>query len=103
MADTKFIDGLSVWEPSKNAPDFIICNLTVNVEKLTTFLQENKNEQGGVRISVKKGKSGKYYAQLDTYQKSSLTTQQRPAFNNSVDTVAGGVDVDTINPEDIPF
>ncbi len=61
-----FPDGLIV-KRRDNAPDFVICNLSVKVEELIPFLQANAKE-GWVNLDVKRSKAGKLYAALDTWQ-----------------------------------
>ena len=114
MSNKVFTDGLIV-KRRDNAPDFIICNLSVKVEDFVNWLEANKNN-GWVNIDVKRsGHSGKLYAELDTWQPSQNQSmpqpsqpsyQQPPEFVNDADagTIPGlepnGGDEDI---DDIPF
>lgn len=67
MSDNKvFVDGLIVKRHEK-APDFVVCNLSVKVAELVPFLEQNQSN-GWVNVQVKQAKSGKYYAELDTWK-----------------------------------
>ena len=64
--NTIFAEGLIV-KKNENAPDFVLCNLSIKVEDFEKFLKANSNK-GWVNLSVLMGKSGKPYAKLDTYE-----------------------------------
>lgn len=64
-----FVNGLRVYKPNENAPDFVKLNFQVFVDDLVQFLQENKDEKGQVRFDMKKSKEGKLYLELNTYKK----------------------------------
>jgi len=65
----QFTDGMSVYKPAPAAPSFIIANLSVEADQFCNWLQSNKRQDGRVRLVVKEsGTSGKYYAQLDTFE-----------------------------------
>ena len=64
--ETIFADGLIV-KKNENAPDFVLCNLSVKVEEFEKFMKANV-KNGWVNLSVLMGKSGKPYAKLDTYE-----------------------------------
>lgn len=67
MSDEKvFVDGLIVKRNDK-APDFVVCNLSVKVSELTKFLEQHQSN-GWVNIQCKQSKSGKLYAELDTWR-----------------------------------
>ncbi|MDZ4231641.1 MAG: hypothetical protein U1C72_00105 [Candidatus Pacearchaeota archaeon] len=63
-----FVEGLRIYEPRENAPDFIVFNFQAFVDDLVKFLQENKDEKGQVRFDLKKSKGGKLYLSLNTYR-----------------------------------
>ena len=67
MSDDKvFVDGMIV-KRSPNAPDFVICNLSLKGKELVEFMRQHQKD-GWVNIQVKQSKGGKYYAELDTWQ-----------------------------------
>jgi len=67
--ENQFVNGMRVYKPSEKAPDFIKANIEVDVATLTLWLEEHANGTGKVRIVVKEGKSGAYYAAKDTYER----------------------------------
>lgn len=84
--ETIFIDGLYSNEVSPKAPDFILANQSIHVEKLSQWLQEHKdlaNEKGYINITTKLSRNGKRYIAVDTYKK-----EETP---------------EEINPDGIPF
>ena len=67
MSEEKiFAEGLIV-KRNEEAPDFVICNLSVKVGEFTAFLLEHQSN-GWANLQVKKSKGGKYYAELDTWK-----------------------------------
>lgn len=61
-----FVDGMIV-KRSPNAPDFVICNLSLKCDELVAFMRQHHKEKW-VNVQVKQSKGGKYYAELDTWQ-----------------------------------
>jgi hypothetical protein len=69
MSDEKiFANGFS-FKKRDNAPDFVVGRLSIKVDEAAAFLQE-KQKNGWVNIDVKQAKSGTYYCELDTWEKS---------------------------------
>ena len=67
MSDDKiFVDGMIV-KRHENAPDFVICSLSLKGKELTEFMRQHHKE-GWVNIQVKRSKGGKLYAELDTWK-----------------------------------
>lgn len=67
MSDEKiFVDGLIV-KRNPNAPDFVICSLSLKCEELVAFMRKHHKEKW-VNVQVKQSKGGKYYAELDTWK-----------------------------------
>lgn len=67
MSDEKiFVDGMIV-KRNPNAPDFVICNLSLKCEELVAFMRKHHKDKW-VNVQVKQSKGGKYYAELDTWQ-----------------------------------
>jgi len=73
MSDKIFADGLSIKSAQTQYGEII--KLGINYEKFTEFLAKYVNERGYVNIDLKKGKSGNWYSELNTYKSSSTTTQ----------------------------
>ena len=67
MSDEKiFVDGMIV-KRNPNAPDFVICNLSLKCEELVAFMRKHHKDKW-CNIQIKQSKGGKYYAELDTWQ-----------------------------------
>jgi len=61
-----FTDGM-IAKRQDNAPDFVLCNLSVKVQEFIDFLNANQNN-GWVNIDVKRSKQGKVFAALNTWK-----------------------------------
>jgi len=80
-----FVDGLNVYTPNENAPDWVKASMVINQTKLVKWLQENdqylKEGKHGLelRLQIKESASKKLYASVDTYQpklKEEVTSKQ---------------------------
>jgi len=67
MSDKIFANGLIVKERHPKTPDYVICNLSVKVEEFIQTLKDNESN-GWVNVKVLVAKSGKPYAEIDTWQ-----------------------------------
>jgi len=69
-----FVDGLNVYTPSENAPEWIKADMVINPTKLVKWLQQNddylKEGKHGLelRLQIKQSAQGKLYAAVDTYE-----------------------------------
>lgn len=61
-----FADGFII-KRRENAPEFVIGNLSVKVDEAISFLKKYE-KKGWVNLSIKKGRSGNPYVELDTYE-----------------------------------
>lgn len=93
--DAKFVDGLRVYAPRGNAPDFIIANLVVTVDELQAWLA---NRSGTVRIDIKKSQGGKLYATENDYKPDGSRDQSTQPKRQEPKPDQGGFEDD-----DIPF
>lgn len=66
MTDKVFTDGMIVKRSDK-APEYVLCNLSVKVDEFTAWLAQNQSN-GWVNIQCKVAKTGKMYAELDTWR-----------------------------------
>lgn len=69
--ETIFPKGFSVFEKHQNAPDFVICELSIEPKAFMQFISEQRehiNDKGYFRLTVKKSREGKLYAQVNTYK-----------------------------------
>ena len=65
--DKNFVDGLIV-KRNDNAPDFVICNLSIKVEDLKGWLDRNDEGSGWINVKVNRSQGGKLYAERDTWK-----------------------------------
>jgi hypothetical protein len=80
--ETIFADGLIV-KKNENAPDFVLCNLSVKVDEFEKFMKQHQ-KNGWVNLSCLMGKSGKPYAKLDTYEPKQ-EAQQTPPLSQEIE------------------
>ena len=77
-----FADGLIV-KKRDGSPDFVIAELSFKVQDFKNFLDANI-KSGWVNATVKQAKSGKYYAELNTFE-------PKPQANNSATNSQGEI------------
>lgn len=58
MSDTIYAEGFNIYEPRKEAPDWVAGNVVVRVEEFVKFLEEHKTERGEVRFTLAPRKAG---------------------------------------------
>lgn len=66
MTDKIFANGMIV-KRHENAPEYVLCNLSIKVDEFTAFAQQHQSN-GWLNVQCKVGKSGKMYAELDTWK-----------------------------------
>ena len=74
--EIEFIDGLMFKEKHQNAPDFVICKLSIKREELIAWLQAKDGEW--INGDIKRSKNGKIYAAVDNW-KPNTERQAEPA------------------------
>lgn len=79
MTEKTFTDGLIV-KRAENAPDFVLCNVSIKVEDFTKWMKDHQ-DKGWVNISLLVGKSGKPYGVKDMY-KPKEETKKEPLMDN---------------------
>jgi hypothetical protein len=105
-----FINGLISKEVPETAPDFILGNISIEVNNLINWLMEARTKDycknGWINAQIKRGSSGKRYIAVDTWQPSPRDgASPSPSTNEG----QGMVDVERefkngeVNPADIPF
>lgn len=92
MAEKIFVNGMSFKEPRQGAPDFVKGSISIKIEDLIPFLEQNANEKGWVNIDVKESKGGKLYCELNTYQRGA------PKADTELERLG-----EEINSDDIPY
>ncbi len=63
-----FLDGLLCKIPHEKAPDFVKMDISFKTDDFIKFLEKHRNNNGYVNAQIKVGKSGKAYAQLNTWK-----------------------------------
>lgn len=81
--DVKFIEGLIVKPPHRNAPSYVKAKLSIKREEMIEFLQQQEGEW--INADIKESQGGKWYAAIDNWkpdgQRNSrpAAQQQQPA------------------------
>lgn len=65
MSEKQFVDGMIV-KRGDNAPEFVLANLSIKRGELIAFLDQQSGDW--VNVVLKRAKSGKCYAELDTWK-----------------------------------
>lgn len=94
MADKTFIDGLIFKAPRATAPSFVKGSLSVKVEAFAAFAAQHQKD-GWLNIDLKESKGGKYYAELNTWEKGKKDNGGADAGQDSSEADPG--------VDDIPF
>ena len=80
-----FVDGLNIYTPSENAPEWVKADMVINPTNLIKWLQTNdqylrEGKRGlELRLQIKQSAQGKLYESVDTYQpklKDEVTSKQ---------------------------
>ena len=61
-----YAEGFS-FKRNENAPDFVIGNMSVNIESAKEYFEKHGNN-GWVNFQVKLSKGGKYYCEHDSWK-----------------------------------
>jgi len=93
MSEKQFVNGLRFEIPVKK-PTWLIGKLSVKVNDLIEFLQQNQTEKGWVNIDLKIGRSGKPYAELNTW---------KPVRNKVVEEEENQEKLNNLEDEEIPL
>ncbi|MEL0015194.1 MAG: hypothetical protein VW715_08265 [Rhodospirillales bacterium] len=83
MNDQKvFVDGLLVKLPDDNAPDFVKLKLSIKLDEFGPWVAARKKadpDSEWMNIEIKEGRSGKWYAELNTWKPSADQPARQPA------------------------
>ena len=75
--DPVFPKGFTVFLPHEKAPDFVKCDISIEPKAFIDFLAANReymSEKGYFKITIKEGRDGKWYPQVDTYKPNQAQT-----------------------------
>lgn len=64
MKQTEFVNGVRVFKPFPNAPDFVKFSGIITKKDITEWLKTQKDE---IKFVVKESKKGGYYVEVDTF------------------------------------
>lgn len=102
MQDEKVFAQGFMFKRNEKAPEFVVGRLSIKIEDAVAFMREH-DKNGWVNLSVKQGRSGNYYIELDTFEpKKGAGTHDRKSERQAEDPVMEpqvGEDSD----EDLPF
>ena len=73
MADKIFADGVSIKTKATIYGE--ILKVGIKAESFIDFLAKYTNERGYVNLDLKRGQSGKWYMELNTYSKNNQTEE----------------------------
>jgi hypothetical protein len=83
MNDEKiFVDGMMVKLPDANAPDFVKLKLSIKLDDFGAWVASRKKadpDSEWMNIEIKEGRSGKWYAELNTWKPSADQPARQPA------------------------
>ncbi len=75
MSETKFVEGVRLFNKHEKAPDFVIGSMVISLNDFVKFCKENPDllsEYNGVKqlkLQIQKSKQGNLIAVVDTYKK----------------------------------
>lgn len=73
MSDKVFVEGMMVKLPDDNAPDFVKLKLSIKLDEFGAWVASRKKadpDSEWMNIEIKEGRSGKWYAELNTWKPS---------------------------------
>lgn len=56
-----FLDGISVYQPRETAPNFVISDICINIDKISQSLSELSTDEEKIYGQICQAKDGKYY------------------------------------------
>lgn len=65
MSEKVFVDGM-LCKRRDNAPEFVVLNISYKVNEFRAWLDQQTGDW--VNVDIKRSKSGKFYAELDTWK-----------------------------------
>lgn len=99
--ETIFADGVNVYTPNSNAPDFVKASLVIRVDDFKKWVESNDNrittdKEGNrvLRMQIKESKQGKLYASVDNYQPDGNKVIAQAARDKAYSNIGGASDID---------
>ena len=82
MEEKTFTDGLIV-KRAENAPDWVLCNISIKVEDFTKWMQDHQ-DKGWVNIGLFMSKGGKPYGVKDTFKPKEENSTEKQTLEESI-------------------
>ena len=82
MDDKVFVDGMLAKKPDESAPDFVKLKLSIKLDEFGPWVAARKKadpDSEWMNIEIKEGRSGKWYAELNTWKPSADQPARQPA------------------------
>ena len=82
MDDKVFVDGMLAKKPDEGAPDFVKLKLSIKLDEFGPWVAARKKadpDSEWMNIEIKEGRSGKWYAELNTWKPSVDQPARQPA------------------------
>lgn len=82
MDDKVFVDGMLAKKPDEGAPDFVKLKLSIKLDEFGPWVAARKKadpDSEWMNIEIKEGRSGKWYAELNTWKPSADQPARQPA------------------------
>ena len=82
MDDKVFVDGMLAKKPDEGAPDFVKLKLSIKLDEFGPWVAARKKadpDSEWMNIEIKEGRSGKWYAELNTWKPSANQPARQPA------------------------
>lgn len=64
--EVKFVDGIRVFKPRENAPEFVKLNIKIERDVLSKWLETQTDI---INVDVKESKKGTWYVAVNDYKK----------------------------------
>jgi len=87
MSDNNFVGGFYFKEPHEKAPDFVKGKIQIKLSDFAAYLRELKGNEPDVEwlsVDLKQAKSGKYYAERDTWKPTGDASPARAPITDDV-------------------
>ena len=69
--DAIFAEGISVFAPREQAPEFVLGDVVIDVNAFVNWVKQNQTYLGNdkkLRLSLKRSQNGKPYMDVNTYK-----------------------------------
>lgn len=85
MMDLQFPEGIKAFKPNEKAPNYIISNVVIDIEKFVMWLSDNANKyqnDGKLRLDLKLSRKDTHYLCVNTYLKKPATFSATASSND---------------------